>query len=110
MLLVVDRRRDDLAGIGNRTQQANARKSVPFGRFGDRFDLRTQRVELRDPRADNTKAEAWAASDERGQSQWQTYTWRGVAQAGLFVCATKAIGASFQRTEQAFASGASVGE
>ena len=30
----------------------------------------------------------------------------GVAQAGIFVCATKAIGATFQRTEQAFASGA----
>jgi MFS family permease len=30
----------------------------------------------------------------------------GVAQAGIFVCATKAIGATFARTEQAFASGA----
>ncbi len=30
----------------------------------------------------------------------------GVAQAGIFVCATKAIGATFPRTEQAFASGA----
>jgi nitrate/nitrite transporter NarK len=30
----------------------------------------------------------------------------GIAQAGIFVCATKAIGAVFQRTEHAFASGA----
>lgn len=30
----------------------------------------------------------------------------GVAQAGIFVCATKAIGATFRPTEQAFASGA----
>jgi MFS family permease len=30
----------------------------------------------------------------------------GVAQAGIFVCATKAIGATFRRTDQAFASGA----
>jgi MFS family permease len=30
----------------------------------------------------------------------------GIAQAGIFVCAAKAIGATFQRTEQAFASGA----
>lgn len=30
----------------------------------------------------------------------------GVAQAGIFVCATKAIGATFPRTEQAIASGA----
>lgn len=30
----------------------------------------------------------------------------GIAQAGIFVCATKAIGATFARTEQAMASGA----
>ncbi|MCP6456904.1 hypothetical protein NL495_27640, partial [Klebsiella pneumoniae] len=30
----------------------------------------------------------------------------GVAQAGIFVCATKAVGATFRPTEQAFASGA----
>src|SRR5579883_518181 len=30
----------------------------------------------------------------------------GIAQAGIFVCATKAIGATFERTEQALASGA----
>lgn len=30
----------------------------------------------------------------------------GVAQAGIFVCATKAIGATFAKTEQAFAAGA----
>jgi nitrate/nitrite transporter NarK len=30
----------------------------------------------------------------------------GVAQAGIFVCATKAISVTFERTEQAFASGA----
>ena len=30
----------------------------------------------------------------------------GIAQAGIFVCAAKAIGATFQKTEQAFASGA----
>ena len=30
----------------------------------------------------------------------------GIAQAGIFVCATKAIGATFQRSQQAFASGA----
>jgi MFS family permease len=30
----------------------------------------------------------------------------GIAQAGIFVCATKAIGATFERSQQAFASGA----
>ena len=38
-------------------------------------------LELRDPRADNAQAEAWAASDEGGKSSWATYTYRGVATA-----------------------------
>jgi len=37
-------------------------------------------LELRDPNADNSKAEAWAASDESGKSSWQTFTYRSVAQ------------------------------
>ncbi|HTD68714.1 MAG TPA: lamin tail domain-containing protein, partial [Candidatus Limnocylindria bacterium] len=36
-------------------------------------------IELRDPRADNSKPEAWAASDQSGPSQWQTYAYRGIA-------------------------------
>ncbi|HKQ36890.1 MAG TPA: lamin tail domain-containing protein [Verrucomicrobiae bacterium] len=32
-------------------------------------------LELRDPNADNSKAEAWASSDETGKSAWQTYTY-----------------------------------
>lgn len=36
-------------------------------------------LELRDLRADNTAAEAWAASDEAGGSAWQTVTYQGVA-------------------------------
>src|SRR5262249_43900140 len=36
-------------------------------------------LELRDPNADNSKAEAWAASDETGKSSWQTYSYRVVA-------------------------------
>jgi hypothetical protein len=35
-------------------------------------------LELRDPRADNTSAEAWAASDEATGSAWQTLTYEGV--------------------------------
>ncbi|MDB6032452.1 MAG: CotH protein [Verrucomicrobiales bacterium] len=38
-------------------------------------------LELRDPQADNSTAEAWAASDESGKSTWATYTYRGVAAA-----------------------------
>jgi len=36
-------------------------------------------LELRDPRADNSQAEAWAASDESGKSSWATYSYRGIA-------------------------------
>jgi hypothetical protein len=38
-------------------------------------------LELRDPMADNSKAEAWSASKESGKSSWQTFTYRMVAQA-----------------------------
>ena len=38
-------------------------------------------LELRDPRADNSKSEAWAASDESGKAQWQSYSYRAVAAA-----------------------------
>lgn len=38
-------------------------------------------LELRDPRADNAQAEAWAASDESGKTSWATYTYRGIATA-----------------------------
>jgi MFS family permease len=37
---------------------------------------------------------------------WVFWGVMGAAQAGIFVCATKAIGATFPKTEQAFASGA----
>ncbi len=36
-------------------------------------------LELRDPTSDNTKAEAWAASDESSKGQWQTISYRMVA-------------------------------
>ncbi len=36
-------------------------------------------LELRDPHADNSKAEAWATSVESDDSQWQTITYRGLA-------------------------------
>lgn len=36
-------------------------------------------LELRDPHADNSKPEAWAASNEGTNSTWQTYTYRGVS-------------------------------
>ena len=40
-------------------------------------------LELRDPWADNTQPEVWAASDEGSKSQWAFFTNRAVAVAGL---------------------------
>ena len=37
-------------------------------------------LELLDPDADNSVAEAWTASDEAARSTWQTYSYRGTAQ------------------------------
>ncbi len=36
-------------------------------------------LELRDPWADNSRPETWAASNESGKAEWQTVTYRGVA-------------------------------
>jgi hypothetical protein len=36
-------------------------------------------LELRDARADNSRPEAWAASDQSGFSTWRTNTYRGIA-------------------------------
>ena len=35
-------------------------------------------MELRDPRADNNRPEAWAASNEAARGSWQTYTFEAV--------------------------------
>src|SRR5439155_11274577 len=40
-------------------------------------------LELRNPFADNAQAEAWAASDESARAHWRTYSYRGVATAGV---------------------------
>jgi hypothetical protein len=52
------------------------------GRWHEYADGGGSSLELRDAWADNSVAEAWAPSDERGKSQWQTFTWRGVAAPG----------------------------
>ncbi|HWI58987.1 MAG TPA: lamin tail domain-containing protein, partial [Bacillota bacterium] len=36
-------------------------------------------LELRDPNADNSRPEAWAASDESSKASWQTYRYQAVA-------------------------------
>lgn len=47
------------------------------GRWPRAADGRGSSLELRDPHADNSAGEAWAASDETDRSSWRTYTYRG---------------------------------
>jgi len=49
------------------------------GRWAENADAGGSSLELRDPRADNASADAWAASDESSRATWQTYTLRGVS-------------------------------
>lgn len=52
------------------------------GRWPAAADGDGSSLELRDPRADNSIAEAWAASRESGASAWSNYTYRVTAAAG----------------------------
>ncbi len=54
-------------------------------------------LELRDPWSDNNDASAWTASDETGRSEWQTYSYRGIAEMPR--------GANFPRTYNEFSFG-----
>jgi hypothetical protein len=51
------------------------------GRWPEAADSGGSSLELRDPRADNSVGENWAASNETGRSAWQTYSYEGVAAA-----------------------------
>jgi hypothetical protein len=49
------------------------------GHWPEMADGHGASLELRDPDADNSQGEAWAASDEAARSEWHTYTYRGNA-------------------------------
>lgn len=51
------------------------------GRWPEAADGGGSSLELREPRADNSAGENWAASNESSRSAWQTYTYEGVAAA-----------------------------
>ncbi|MFP4069972.1 MAG: lamin tail domain-containing protein [Opitutales bacterium] len=53
------------------------------GDWHPRADGEGSSLELRDPRADNAHADAWAPSEESHRGQWKTFTWRGTATNGL---------------------------
>lgn len=48
------------------------------GRWDDRANGGGSSLELRDPRSDNSKPEAWAASDETGKSSWVNVDYQGL--------------------------------
>ncbi len=50
------------------------------GRWPSTADGGGSSLELRDPLADNGTPEAWAASDELDRTDWQTYSYTGVAE------------------------------
>ncbi len=60
---------------------ANEVRYFDGGRWPTYPDGGGSSLELRDPWADNSKAEAWAASVEGNKSSWNTYTYRGVPTA-----------------------------
>jgi hypothetical protein len=62
---------------------ANQVQYFDGGRWPKYADGGGSSLELRDPHADNSKPEAWAASNEGAKSTWQTYTYRGVAQTSM---------------------------
>ncbi len=66
--------------IGNPADEVHYYSS---GRWPEYADGGGTSLELRDPDADNSKAEAWAASDESGNSSWQLYTYRAVASPSI---------------------------
>ncbi len=53
------------------------------GRWPEAADGGGSSLELRDPWADNTAAEAWAASDESGRAEWVSHSIRGEAGASV---------------------------
>ena len=50
------------------------------GRWPSAADGGGSSLELRNPNSNNSRAEAWAASDESTRSRWNTYAYRGVAE------------------------------
>ena len=65
----------------NHKNPANQVHYYDSGRWPEYADGGGASLELRDPAADNSVAEAWAASDESSRASWNTYTYRQIAQS-----------------------------
>lgn len=61
---------------GNQVDAVDYRDGPPWPKEADGLG---GSLELRDPRSDNSRPEAWAASDDSAKASWQTYTYRGIA-------------------------------
>ncbi len=64
--------------VGNIADRVDYYDGKPWPGYADGY---RSSLELRNPLADNAKAEAWRASDESVNSAWQTYSYRAVAQS-----------------------------
>ena len=67
--------------LGNIVDEVSYRDSKPWPQFADGGG---SSLELRDPHADNSAPEAWAASDETARSSWQNYTFTATAHTPTF--------------------------
>jgi hypothetical protein len=61
---------------GNPVNEVHYHDGGRWPRYADGYGAS---LELRDPRADNSKPEAWAASNEGARSEWKSYNYRSVA-------------------------------
>ena len=78
----------NLAGGGERLSLLDATDNpadevayLDGGRWPAAADAAGSTLELRDPWADHTLPESWAASNETSRRTWQTYTYRAIAAA-----------------------------
>jgi hypothetical protein len=67
--------------LGNIVDEVAYHDKRPWPQFADGGG---SSLELRDPQADNSVPEAWAASDESARSSWQNYTFTASAQSPVF--------------------------
>ena len=67
--------------LGNTVDEVAYRDKRPWPQFADGGG---SSLELRDPQADNSVPEAWAASDESSRSSWQNYTFTAAAQSPVY--------------------------
>ena len=79
----LNNRDDQIILIDSQKNPADRVHYYDGGRWPDLADGGGSSLELRNPLADNSKAEVWAASDESPKSGWTSYTVRQVSSADV---------------------------